>query len=40
MSQTRLPLATTLAWLRTWAGRTQLSYPGATTVARHTGARC
>jgi hypothetical protein len=40
MSRTRLPLASTLAWLRTWTGSTQLSHAGATTVARHTGARC
>ena len=42
MSHTRLPLplTSTLARLRTWAAATQFSHPGATTVARHTGARC
>jgi hypothetical protein len=40
MSRTRIPFATTLAWLRTWAGATLLAHPSATTVARHTGSRC
>jgi hypothetical protein len=40
MSQTRFHLTSTLAWLRTWTGTTQLGNAGATTVARHTGARC
>jgi hypothetical protein len=40
MSLTHKPLASSLAWLRTWAGTTQLAHPGATAVARHTGARC
>ncbi|HEX6675841.1 MAG TPA: hypothetical protein VF486_12535 [Actinomycetes bacterium] len=40
MSRNRLPLASTLAWLRTWTGSTQFSHPGAASVARHTGARC
>lgn len=31
---------TTIAWLRTWKGKAQLSHSGATAVARHTGARC
>jgi hypothetical protein len=32
--------ATTIAWLRTWKAKTQLSGSGAASVARHTGARC
>jgi hypothetical protein len=36
----RLPLASTLTWLRNWAGVTQLRHSGAADVARHTGARC
>jgi hypothetical protein len=29
----RLPLASTLTWLRNWAGATQLPHPGAADVA-------
>jgi hypothetical protein len=36
----RLHLASTLTWLRSWAGTTQLPHSGAADVARHTGARC
>jgi hypothetical protein len=40
MSRTQSRLTTSVEWLRTWAGTTQFAHPGATTVARHTGARC